>query len=234
MQYTIDSEELQQAIETFFTTQEQPQDEYYQHKHSNQILWSGLQFDPKVLAHFIKSYIIDNNNFVEEYRNIANLYDYIVRWYNHEKYASDEDIKAIHDTIERLVYNKSGLNIEYFCSKELIQAGKDYLNGIKIPRPKSTEAVTKKDTTGYVYVIQNAGYTKIGKTKDLKSRIRNYFKTENPTEYVLITTAKVSDYSETEKRLHEKYKKFLHRTEWFTLTESHHEEIKKYLNKISQ
>jgi hypothetical protein len=70
---------------------------------------------------------------------------------------------------------------------------------------------------GYVYIIENNNFYKIGMTRDPEKRIKSYFKTENPNEYNTITYKNVFMYSELEKILHLKFLDKNHNREWFNL-----------------
>lgn len=68
---------------------------------------------------------------------------------------------------------------------------------------------------GYIYVIKVLDYYKIGKTKDIKTRIGEYTKLmENPE---IVMCYYVHNYHYIEKYLHEKYKDRNTRGEWFKL-----------------
>lgn len=68
---------------------------------------------------------------------------------------------------------------------------------------------------GYIYVIKVLEYYKIGKIKDIKTRIGEYTKLmENPE---IVICYYVHDYHYIEKYLHEKYKDKNTRGEWFKL-----------------
>jgi len=101
------------------------------------------------------------------------------------------------------------------------------LERYELELPKSQEV--KKSNLGYIYVLKCKNLYKIGRTKNLQSRIRIY-KTENPFGTKIILKKKVNNYIKKEKYLLEKFKSIRVRGEWFKLKEINIKEIKKYLN----
>lgn len=84
------------------------------------------------------------------------------------------------------------------------------------------------DFFGFIYIINSTclhcqeRFTKIGKAdaKNYKStrfrkRIKNYFTTEYPAGFEVVTNYAVENYNEAERRLHEHFDQFRVRGEWF-------------------
>lgn len=69
--------------------------------------------------------------------------------------------------------------------------------------------------SGYVYFVENAGLVKIGRTKNIKRRFKQ-FATTIPYARVL-AVYKTLDMYEMEKQFHELYKRYRKRGEWFEL-----------------
>ena len=86
----------------------------------------------------------------------------------------------------------------------------------------------KKEKEGLVYIIESEGFYKIGRTKDIKARCRQYM-VENPHPMKILFSIKVKDCFETEKKLLELYKSKRHRGEWFKLSKTDTKIIKNYL-----
>lgn len=99
---------------------------------------------------------------------------------------------------------KLGLNSEYYIPTENLYD--------KVAVRK------KKNTIGFIYILKSGCYYKIGKTKNLKTRITKYI-TENPAEIEIIHTYKVDDYTNEETRIHNKFQHKRHRGEWYSLSE---------------
>ena len=81
---------------------------------------------------------------------------------------------------------------------------------------------------GYVYIIKQGEYYKIGKTTNPTSRKKTYI-TENPNEVEYIDAVKCSDYSVAEVAAHDMFKDKNHRGEWFKLSQDDVENLIKFL-----
>ena len=68
---------------------------------------------------------------------------------------------------------------------------------------------------GYVYIIRCEHYYKIGVSKQIESR---KWETDNPFPIEIIRVFPSQTMRRTEMRLHEMFRRFLHRGEWFVLT----------------
>ena len=88
-----------------------------------------------------------------------------------------------------------------------------------------------KDNKGFIYIIKQWEYYKIGRTLNVKNRYRKYI-TENPEECTLIYSYKTDDYINEEQRLHKEYKDKHYRGEWFKLDEQDIYTIKNLSNEI--
>lgn len=98
---------------------------------------------------------------------------------------------------------------------------------------KKTPAVTE-NPKGYIYVMKNCGYYKIGKAQIGSSRFGEYTKLPEEPEYVIKTI--VGNYNKVETALHERYKDKRLRDgecEWFELEDSDIEEIKEFVHKYA-
>lgn len=79
---------------------------------------------------------------------------------------------------------------------------------------------------GYVYILKaDFGVYKIGRTKDLERRLRDF--RIFPKEFELVHSIACEDEVKVEKELHERYKDKKVRNEWFELTDSDIEDLKK-------
>lgn len=81
---------------------------------------------------------------------------------------------------------------------------------------------------GYIYVIRQDDFFKIGKALDMQNRMKMYI-TENPNELEVIIEHKVNNYGYVEKHLHNMFKSKRIRGEWFKLTNTDIVTIKAYL-----
>lgn len=70
---------------------------------------------------------------------------------------------------------------------------------------------------GYIYLIENNGLYKIGRTTQPDKRLNTYYKTENPRPYTLIYKRKVYFHVFLEKKLHNFFKSKQNNREWFNL-----------------
>lgn len=75
---------------------------------------------------------------------------------------------------------------------------------------------------GYVYLISDGTYIKIGHTKtSIKRRIED-MQTGNANKLEVLAYARVEKSSKLEKYLHDRYKEYKHRREWFRFKEDGH------------
>lgn len=88
----------------------------------------------------------------------------------------------------------------------------------------------KSNRDGYVYLVKLDKHYKIGIAQDPKSRLKEF--TLLPYELEYITTAYVNNYAQVEKDLHEKYKSYRVRGEWFELNNQQVKEIVDLLKTI--
>ena len=99
-------------------------------------------------------------------------------------------------------------------------------NCYHIKKPKPIRIIK-----GYIYLIQVHKYFKIGKTLDIKMRIRKYI-AENPYEIKVIIFKKVKNYTKAETQLLKKFRKKKYRNEWFLLNENDTRVLKDFLDKL--
>ena len=86
----------------------------------------------------------------------------------------------------------------------------------------------KISTRGYIYLIKSNNLYKIGRAKNLKSRIKTY-QTENPFGIEVIFQKEVDDYIGTEKDLLTRFENKRERGEWFKLNNEDIQWIKENL-----
>ena len=110
----------------------------------------------------------------------------------------------------------------------------DYLNSLNSWNPNHDYPKSERiKQTGYIYLIKQDNYYKIGRAKEIKIRIKRYI-TENPNPLKIILQIKVNDYVKTETELLQQYKKKQFRGEWFLLNSNDVKEIKNYLTELKQ
>jgi len=129
--------------------------------------------------------------------------------------------KALNFLIESLD-NKviRALNTEIDLSNK--QYYKEQMNELEPTIPKKI---------GYVYLIKQDKYYKIGRAQNIKSRVKIY-KTENPKPIKIILQNQVDDYIKVETELLRKYKHKQYRGEWFLLNNQDVKDIEQCLNKV--
>jgi hypothetical protein len=86
---------------------------------------------------------------------------------------------------------------------------------------------------GFVYLIQIGNFYKIGKTKDIKSRIMSY-NTHNPNDKIeILKYVLLENYGQIELDLHRKYKANRVKNEWFNFNNKELIDISQFLECIS-
>jgi len=98
-------------------------------------------------------------------------------------------------------------------------------------REKSKKINNKKIENGWIYLLKSKNLYKIGRAKNIQSRIKTY-KTENPFGIKIIIQKKVNDYIGIEIKLLKMFNEKQIRGEWFKLNKDDINRIKKYLNEI--
>ncbi len=131
----------------------------------------------------------------------------------------DGDTHIINKDIAKLFYEASknilDLNddiIKDFNDKINLKRKLDYIQYLDKSEDK------KIDKNGYIYLIKCEKYYKIGRTNNVKKRIKT-FSVEMPFDIKLINSWKVSDMFGCEKQVHEKFEDFRINGEWFDLTD---------------
>tara|TARA_E500000331_G_scaffold245086_1_gene235504 strand:- start:31 stop:942 length:912 start_codon:yes stop_codon:yes gene_type:complete len=127
----------------------------------------------------------------------------------------DKDLLEISDSPESLeaissINELENLKIKYFSDreyKELDTRGNGMYSASfnKFIQYKSSSDFRKNSKEGIVYLIANPampGLVKLGKTIDLKERLKQLFNTSVPFPFRCIYAKKVKDYSEVERKLH--------------------------------
>ncbi len=79
---------------------------------------------------------------------------------------------------------------------------------------------------GYIYVLQSMGLCKIGQSKKMKNRLRNY--TTLPDKPMLLICEEVEDMGKIEKELHKMFAHKREKGEWFKLTQFDIRQIKRF------
>lgn len=98
----------------------------------------------------------------------------------------------------------------------------EHLNSIPRPeQPKETTELPKKVTKfpGHVYLLEGAGYYKIGRAKDISVRLQQ-ISPRLPFKVRLLHTIKTDDMVEFEKALHNRFQDKRTNGEWFALDEA--------------
>ena len=127
----------------------------------------------------------------------------------------DKDLLEISDSPESLeaissINELENLKIKYFSDKEYKELdtrgnGMYSASFNKFIQYKSSSNFRKNSKEGIVYLIANPampGLVKLGKTIDLKERLKQLFNTSVPFPFRCIYAKKVKDYSEVERKLH--------------------------------
>jgi hypothetical protein len=121
------------------------------------------------------------------------------------------------------LYDNLATDLEYFAIEpETIFNLYDCFNDIE-----------NQSDIGYIYIIKNNGYYKIGKTIYLDKRVNTYYRTENPNPYTLIFSKKVYFHSSVEKELHLVFEGNNYNREWFSLNDDNLRTAKRLLNIFS-
>lgn len=159
---------------------------------------------------YIQAVILAQSSFdsVENFNRLDMLRYY---WYSSASDREQLDINEVWSCIVKL--KESNLSepkwLEKFVSD--ISSGKP-----DFPRYKHV----RKQVKGYIYLIKHQdGMYKIGRTKDLKSRMKAYETSMPFTQIELIATMESDDYMKDERDLHAEFSEKQIRGEWFDLTE---------------
>jgi hypothetical protein len=96
------------------------------------------------------------------------------------------------------------------------------------PAISETPAATAPKWAGHIYVVESAGYYKIGMAKIVARRVYQ-FSTEYPHPVTLVMSAPVENMREAEASLHARFADKRVRGEWFTLTAEDLETIREEL-----
>ncbi|MHA1329803.1 MAG: GIY-YIG nuclease family protein [Candidatus Hodarchaeales archaeon] len=97
-----------------------------------------------------------------------------------------------------------------------------------LKRQQKKKGQGEKSQEGYVYIIESGGLYKIGRSQNIKERIRRYI-TENPFEIKILIQKKVNDCVGKERELLERFKEKRYRGEWFKLNKHDIQWIKENL-----
>ena len=96
---------------------------------------------------------------------------------------------------------------------------------------KDREKPEPKPVRGWVYLLRCGNCYKIGKTKNLKTRLKKYV-VENPYEIELVHKKEVNDYTKAETILHETVSEFNFRGEWYDLDRENVQLVISKMNKM--
>jgi hypothetical protein len=143
------------------------------------------------------------------------------------------DVQVSHNNqkIDIEIYKKAIQSLEKFVSdispEDILEWNEEVS---KLNHKEKKLFIEKKEGVGHVYVIRDKNFYKIGSTKNLVDRMKNY-NTHNPNEIVLELYRLVNNYQTLEKLLHETFSAKRVRGEWFELTSSDLDEIQKIMEK---
>lgn len=122
-------------------------------------------------------------------------------------------------------YNQFQELEKFIKSKRLVRSDlmsfktfQDLIRNVDFEKSQQIQEEPQKNKNGYIYLIESNWLYKIGKTKNVSSRIKKYI-TENPNEITLIHSYHAENYTDEEARLHEKFQSKRIRWEWFQLSE---------------
>lgn len=100
-------------------------------------------------------------------------------------------------------------------------------------RPVASREKNYLPITGHIYVLQSEYGYKIGKTVNLKDRVR-LFGVKLPFQFELVVTGLVENYSKVEAELHQQYSHKRLEGEWFSLDPEDVDQIAAYLRAKGQ
>lgn len=204
----------------------------------------------KNVAEALIGYSITDEEYVYDCcRNVAYLTDYVDCMMLYEEgvfcdgnraYLSREAIKGtirylnkILDNYDEHFENVMNHQLDTFIDNcMMLKRRYNRSADIKTPTKKTPEVT--ENPTGYIYVMKNCGYYKIGKAQIGSSRFGEYTKLPEEPEYVIKTI--VGNYHKVEAALHERYKDKRLRDggcEWFELEDSDIEEIKDFVSQYA-
>ena len=151
----------------------------------------------------------------------ANFYIYFKKMFNEKPYKNQNLYRFTRrHTIEELVELAEELKLFLERSEDIVQGYSIVLEMIREHDDgynKKAERLSKI-VTGHVYFIgAENGLYKIGKAKNIKSRIKG-FGQMFPIEWRLEHSFQTNDYTKAEKYLHEKFSEKRVRGEWFQLS----------------
>ncbi len=110
---------------------------------------------------------------------------------------------------KQLFYQKINLSMCCICKFNMFVDDNNLCSKCAVEHKKNI-----KDG-GYVYIISDGDYYKIGKTNSFPSRRLKEISSCQPRDYKLVAFYFTSEISEVEKRLHNKFCKFKVKGEWF-------------------
>lgn len=82
---------------------------------------------------------------------------------------------------------------------------------------------------GFLYLLENGGYHKIGITSNLRKRV-SVLQSGSPHEIVVVAANEVEDRLLWEKRLHEIFIEYHHRGEWYVLPDNIVKEVTEFID----
>lgn len=126
-----------------------------------------------------------------------------------------EDAFNKYEALEKFIHEKWLIREDLMDSEEF----DDLLNYTNFVRLENIKSQPQKDKSGYIYLIESTWVYKIGKTKNISSRIKKYI-TENPNKITLIHAYHTKNCTKEEIRLHEKFQEKRVRWEWFHLSDT--------------
>ena len=184
-----------------------------------QELTSKKENEGRLRSSFINDYFLHYN---EEHSEIVPI-----RYYD-GTYMTKPHVRTLIKGLEN--YLNNGLDDDHVddINAYLIREYRKQFEDSYTPRQKTKrESMSRsKESEGYVYFIKEhfSGTVKIGKSKELKTRLE-HFGVKLPFDWDVLKTIKSADYSLTETLLHRKYADKRVNGEWFALSDANIDEI---------
>lgn len=118
-------------------------------------------------------------------------------------------------------------NLSYNIIKAETRIRSDQTVSRALKQLESKGYIKPRQSVGFIYVIKCAGYFKIGKTRNMGKRLRDY-STHYPLDVELVLCCPSSDMDSDETHLHRIYEAFRVKGEWFALEDWHIDTIRQF------
>lgn len=166
-----------------------------------------------------------------------NKYNFKEYEFNNKKYVSMVEIVKYIGVAQNNIKAKHPLFNKYVIKGNIkTKGGNQFVNLIELDilEVYMDSFIRKKDNNeiGYIYVVKYAdNIYKIGCAKDFNIRFKT-LKSSYPFDLEVIHTIKISNYYDTEQKIHKRYKKFLikDKKEFFKLSDFKLKELIRVLN----